>query len=290
MKFVALLFWFVVGAAQAQTLTIYPISPLSSTTDKAARFMSDKLAAATGQAVIVKNIVGADGLMALRAAVADKSGVFLGNANLSSFLNDPEKAALVRQLHPVQSLYFGDTVLGVPANSPVKTVADLRKKPLLTPVSGIFGAAQAKDFDAAIGTTSTAVSYTDKSQMQIDHANGLLDYTINGTSNTAFMAMVQSGRVRVLASVMDGRASAFPDVPTLRELGYRSVNTFDWNAVFLVDAMPPSERTAIAAAVQRIFASPEAAEFAKANNLRPLGVPPDAILQRLQTERLLFAK
>jgi len=289
-KLMAVLFGMLVGMAHAQTLTIYPMGPVSSTTDKAARFMSDKLAAATGQTVVVKNIVGADGLLALRAAVADKGGVFIGNANLSSFLNEPEKAPLVGQLQPVQSLYFNDTVLAVPASSPFKTIADLRKKQLLTPVSGIFGAAQAKDFDAAIGATSTAVSYTDKSQMQIDHANGLLDYTINGVSNTAFMAMIQSGRVRVLASVMDSRASAFPDVPTMRELGYRSVNTFDWNAVFTVEAMPPAERTTIAAAIQRIFSSAEAAEFAKANNVRPLGVSPESILKRMQTEKALFGK
>jgi tripartite-type tricarboxylate transporter receptor subunit TctC len=283
-----------IGSAFAQPITLYPISPITSTVDKAARFMADKLAADIGRPVVVKNLMGADGLIALRAAVADPGGVFLGNANLSSFLNDPEKAALVRQLTPVQPLYYNDTVLAVPASSSVKTVADLQRlsaeRSLLIPVSGIFGSAQARDFDAAVGVRSTPVPYTDKGQMQIDLVNGLLDYTINGVSNAQFMAMVQAGKLRVLASVMANRTDKFPEAPTLKELGFRSVNTFDWNAVFTVEGMPTEDRDKVYASVKRIFASPEAAEFSKSINSKPLAGLPDTITKRMQAEALLFTK
>lgn len=292
MKYVLIAMLWFAGAVNAQVVTLYPISPVSSTVDRTARFMADKLAADIGRPVVVKNIVGADGLLALRAAVSDTHGVFLGNANLSSFMNDAEKAALVAQLTPIQSLYYNDTVLAVPTASPVKTISDLIRmstsKSLLIPVSGVFGVAQARDFDAAVGTKSTAVGYTDKSQAQIDLANGLHDYTINGISNAQFMAMVQSGRLRVLASVMDKRTPAFPDAPTLKELGYRSVNTFDWNAVFAVSAMSPDDRAKVAASVRRIFASPEAAEFAKSINSKPLGWHADSVTNRMRMEAELL--
>ena len=53
-------------------------------------------------------------------------------------------------------------------------------------------------------------------------------------------ALIESGKLRVLATAAPQRVAAYPNVPTLAELGYSGVELTDWLGVVAPSATPSS--------------------------------------------------
>jgi tripartite-type tricarboxylate transporter receptor subunit TctC len=77
---------------------------------------------------------------------------------------------------------------------------------------------------------------------------------------------VQAGKFRALAVVNHTRLAEYPNVPTMKEVGYADVGTIAWNALFAPAATPKPVLDALYAAVAKALASPEAQEKFKKQN------------------------
>jgi tripartite-type tricarboxylate transporter receptor subunit TctC len=68
---------------------------------------------------------------------------------------------------------------------------------------------------------------------------------------------VKAGALRVLASWGDKRLAALPDVPTLKEVGYKDVEFYIWSGFFAPRATPPAAIKALREATRKAVNTPE---------------------------------
>jgi len=77
---------------------------------------------------------------------------------------------------------------------------------------------------------------------------------------------VQSGKFRALAMVNHTRLADYPNIPTMKEVGYPDVGTIAWNAMFAPAGTPKPVLDALYAIVAKAMASPDVqAKFKKQN-------------------------
>jgi len=77
---------------------------------------------------------------------------------------------------------------------------------------------------------------------------------------------VQAGKFRPLALVNHSRLKEYPDIPTMKEVGYADVGTVAWNGLFAPAATPKPVLEALFNAVSKALQSPEAIEKLQKQN------------------------
>jgi tripartite-type tricarboxylate transporter receptor subunit TctC len=92
---------------------------------------------------------------------------------------------------------------------------------------------------------------------------------------------VANGNARMLAVMSANRAPAFPDVPTMRDLGYPNFVVETWYGVFAPAGTPPAIVNKLNAALQPILASAAMKERIVALGAEPASSTPDELGKRL---------
>lgn len=244
---------------------VVPTAPGGSV-DSAGRRLADALAKPLGTSIVVDNKAGAGGSIGIDAVVkspADGYTLVLGIAATLAVqpavrTNLPYNAS--RDLVPIAVYAQGGLVIAVPADSPVRTVKDLRalsasKGDLSFGTGGqaTFGHLTGEVVGSALAIPMRHIPYRGASPAVADLAGGLLDLAVVD----AFSASphVQSGKLRIIATAGPTRHATFPEVPTLSESGV----PFDrgtWIGLFAPSATPPAIVEQLSAAVQAQAADP----------------------------------
>jgi tripartite-type tricarboxylate transporter receptor subunit TctC len=137
---------------------------------------------------------------------------------------------------PVMSFGTPQSGLAVKADSPFKTIKDVVEYARKNPGKFTY-------FGGAPGApTQVAMEFIAKQEgvqfSMVPFPGGapalaaLLGGHINASSGSGFVPQVKAGAVRILVMYTEKRVKEFPDVPTLRELGYNFVN----DEIFFVSA------------------------------------------------------
>lgn len=92
-----------------------------------------------------------------------------------------------------------------------------------------------------------------------DLAAGGLDFTTNSVVEAR--AMLDANRVRALAVMSNERLGAFPNIPTLKEAMNIDYATGAWRGIAGPANLPAEVRTAMSAALDRVFRSTEYRDF-----------------------------
>jgi tripartite-type tricarboxylate transporter receptor subunit TctC len=229
---------------------IVPYTP-GSGFDIVARTVGQKLAERWGQAVVVDNKPGASGTLGTEvAANAAPDGYTL----LVSGAPHALYASLVKNLRfdpiasftPIAVVATGSVALTVnPAVLPVSSVAELiaavkaqpGKLNYSSPGSGTLQHLGMELFKQQLGLDALHVPYRGASVALTDFLTGQVHFTYLPV-NTA-LPQVQSGKLRMLAVASSKRSPMAPDVPSLAELGYPSLD-FDLWFGFLAPANLPA--------------------------------------------------
>ena len=201
-----------------------------SSPDVCARAISGALQQSLGQPVLVENRAGASGLLGADAVAkaAPDGHTWLASAGstiaIEPLLNaklpfDPE-----RDLVPVAALARIHLFLLVRSESPWRTFADLLKAVKSNPGKLTYGSPGTGTGPHIAGemlksmthTFVVHVPYRGSSPALQDLLGGHLDYVFDPGIG---LQQVQSGRLRLLAVASPSRVAAFPDTPTLSELG-----------------------------------------------------------------------
>jgi len=213
------------------------------------RYYSDKLAKLAGKPVIVENKPGANGAIAtadLARAKPDGYSIMITPASSTiasapylfkslPFNAEKDFAAVTT----VASLSF---VLMVDASKPIKTVDELVAHLKSRPNQGFYGTSNntgviaAELFKQAAGLNTTYAPYKQNTQALTDLLQGTLDFLSYDATWAAGQA--KTGRVRILAATAAKRSVAFPDVPTLAELGYGKNDVTPWWGVVVPAGTP----------------------------------------------------
>lgn len=203
------------------------------------RFYSDKLSKLAGKPVLVENKPGANGALAtgeLARARPDGHTLMItpASSTIASapylFKSLPFDAQ--KDFQAVTTIATLSFMLMVDAARPIKSVEELVRHLKTRPAEGFYGTSNntgviaAELFKHAAGLRTTYAPYKANAQALTDLLQGQVDFL--SYDATWALAQAKGGRVRVLAATASRRSVAFPEVPTLGELGYGSNDVTSW--------------------------------------------------------------
>jgi tripartite-type tricarboxylate transporter receptor subunit TctC len=243
---------------------IVPFGP-GAGVDIGARLVADRLPARWGKPVIVENRPGADGLVAIQAFVsADDDHVLLFSPS-SAFTVHPfqyEKLPYApTDLAPIARLSNTILAVGVPESLQLASVKDFVDRARAEP--GKFNAALVPGlteftfdyFVKTAGISVTKVPYRNIVQAATDVGEGRVQIMMS--SYAILQPQAQAGRIKVLAVNGRTRAPILPDVPTVIEAGFPSLEMEGLVGLFGPSSMPLELRRRIGADIVAIGADPE---------------------------------
>jgi tripartite-type tricarboxylate transporter receptor subunit TctC len=95
---------------------------------------------------------------------------------------------------------------------------------------------------------------------------------------------VANGNARMLAVMSANRAPAFPDVPTMRDLGYPNFVVETWYGVFAPAGTPAPIAAKISAELNSILQEPDVREQLARQGMIPVGGPPERLRDFVQED------
>jgi len=171
-----------------------------------------------------------------------------------------------RDFAAVGEICRAPNVFIVPSSLPVKNVAEFvalaKSKPGMLnyghPGKGSTGHLGFELFKKAAGIDVTGVGYRGYPQMVPDIASGLI--TASFFSVNQALGQVQTGAIRIIATINEGRTKYFPDVPTLAEQGYAEAQVTPWFGIVVPASTPQAVVARIDAALEAALSTAEVRE------------------------------
>jgi len=273
----ALLVPLALGLWSSQALPqAYPSKPLrlfvstgpGAPPDVMARLLGEKLIVSLGQPVIVENRPGASGSIGMAAvAKAPPDGYTIGIFSMGYTTAASLIAHLPydteRDLAPVTMLARDSNLLIVPAASPAKSLAELvalaKAKPGQLKFSSGGNSTPAhlagELLKREAGLDLVHIPYKTPPAGAAAVLAGDVDMMFGAT--VAVAPYIKSGRVRVLAASTPKRLPAYPEVPTLAELGYPGVVVSNWSGIVAPAGTPKEIVERLRMEIQKILAMPD---------------------------------
>ena len=243
--------------------------PPGGVADITARPVAEAMSRILKQPVVVENKAGAGGGVGMQYVARAKPDGYTLLMALSSISIIPEADKVLgrqpmyqlNQLVPIARFTADPTVLAVRADSPYKSVKDLvdaaRKSPGTIPYgsSGNYGTMHVpmEMLDNVAGVKMLHVPFTGAGPAVVALLGGQVAALSTGPSS--IMGQYKSGKVRVLATWGEARHPAFPDVPTLKELGY-DAQFSQWTGLFAPAGTPEPVIAKLRDAARQVVADP----------------------------------
>jgi tripartite-type tricarboxylate transporter receptor subunit TctC len=195
-----------------------------------------------GPQIVVENKTGAGGaigVMSVKDAAPD--GTILVQVSSSTHVLNPHTSNIpydpVKDFQPIVMLVKVPTILAVPASSPAKTFAEFvdhaRKKPdgLNYGSAGIGSAPHITGalLEKSLGVKMTHVPYRGMAGAMTDVIGGRIDFVFSSIPSIG--GAVSDGQIRLLAVAGKDRIKAYPDLPSMKDVGHPDVDVDLWFGV-----------------------------------------------------------
>jgi tripartite-type tricarboxylate transporter receptor subunit TctC len=242
---------------------VVPLGPASGA-DVTARLLADQLSRRWGQAVIVEDRPGADGIVGVMAFINGADDHALLFAPTGAFTASP----LLHQnltfrpdrLAPIARVTNTLIAIAVPGASKVKSLGELmafvEQQPGGSHWASATGATDLlfSGFLKSAGLSMVRVPYRDGVLATNDLSEGRIEVYMSSLAAT--LPLATAGRIRILALTNRERAAAIPEVPTVVEAGYPALQYDGLAGLFATTAMPAERRERIAADVRAAITDP----------------------------------
>lgn len=293
-------------SAQAQqagwpTRPVKLIVPFSagSGTDKLARILAENLSKSTGQAFVVDNRQGADGILGtdlIAKSAAD--GYTLGVVPSSPIVMNPALYAKlpfdpIKDLIPVANIARVGCVLGVQPSLPVNNVQELIAYAKANPgklnyaAGSTFTHLAGEMFKLLTGTNMQAIPYKGTAPQVTAMLAKEVDVIFDPFLGVQHF---KAGKIRPLAITSGSRSNVFPDLPTLQEAGVKDYQVETWIGVFAPLGTPKAIVDQLHLDVNRIFATPEARQLLANLSYDPLPDTQDQFARRIVADTARWGK
>jgi tripartite-type tricarboxylate transporter receptor subunit TctC len=255
--------------------------------DVVARLIGDRLSQMWGKPVVIENISGASGNIAMeRTTKAAPDGYTLllaSNVNIAvnpklykSMSFDP-----VKDLVPITQVAYSPNILAVPNDLPVKSVQDLVAYAKANPGKVSFASAGVGTTQHLAGELFKTIAKIDIQHVPYRGAAPAVTDLLGGRVSMFFgppsslLALVKEGKLRGLAVTSAQRFPGAPDLPTMIEAGYPgfvSVLSQGW----LAPAGTPKEIIdKVYRDTAKVLAEPEVRERLQKIGNEPMGTSPE---------------
>ncbi|CAN7142154.1 MULTISPECIES: Bug family tripartite tricarboxylate transporter substrate binding protein [unclassified Variovorax] len=257
------------GAMAADAFPTAPVKVIvpygaGGTGDVVARIVGEKASAELGQAVVIDNRSGGNGIIGAQAAAKSKADGYTlmlmatGHVILPSLQQVPYD--WTRDFAPVFGITTTPLVFAVRSRSDIRTVADLVATAKATP-SGLNyasgGAGSVSHLAAARLVRELKINGTHVPFRGFSPAvQALLGDQVHFICATVadVVELTKSGDFRLLGVTAEKRHPLLPDVPTMKEQGFADFHAASWNAYLAPAGTPPQAIDRLNAALAKATA------------------------------------
>jgi len=286
------------GAALPAVAQDYPSKPIRIVLGYAAgggndlivRVMAPRLSEGLGQAVVVENKPGAQGIIATETvakAAPDGYTILMGptgpmTMNPATYSKLPYDS--VRDFAPIATIGQFPLLVVVSSQLPARSVKDLidyaKKNPGKANYASSAAAFQIATelFKQKTGTEFVHIPYKSSGESVNAVVAGQVTMTICDPPPAS--GPLRAGTARAIAITANERHHWWPDVPTLKESG-ADVEVWLWTAFFAPAKTPPAIVARLQQETARVVRLPDVAEGLTKLGVDPVGGSSDELKQRL---------
>ena len=243
-----------IASAQAQSYPSRPITLIvpfaaGGPSDVVARVLAERMRASLGQTIVVENVVGAGGSIAVgRVARANPDGYTVVIGNWGNMVVIGAVYALqfdlVKDFEPILPLVTEANLIVAKKSLPVTNLRELLAWVKANPgkatmgTSGVGGPSHIFGlfFQKQTGADIQLVPYRGAGPAMQDVVAGQIDTMITGVS--IVLPLVRGGTVKGLAVTAKSRMASAPDIPTVDEAGLPGFYLSVWHGLWAPKGTP----------------------------------------------------
>jgi tripartite-type tricarboxylate transporter receptor subunit TctC len=287
---------FVFQSAQAypdRPIKLVVPSPAGGPPDQIARLISDKMAAALGQPVIVENRTGGAGgiIGAKSVASAEPDGYTLFMGSTSSVLIAPliyrNAGYTAATFAPVARVAETTEMLALHPSVPANSVSELVSLAKSRPGTLSYGSAGVGTLPHLEGEFLKTAAQIEMVHVPYRGGGHALTGLLGGEVQVLFSTLVQTlpqvreGRVKGLAVTSERRSPLAPDLPTMVESGFDQFITTSVNVIVAPPGTPLTIRRQINQATAAALASSEVQQAFATLGAEARGASPEEVASYL---------
>ncbi|MDO9438067.1 tripartite tricarboxylate transporter substrate binding protein [Hydrogenophaga sp.] len=287
--------------AAGETVTLVTPLAAGSASDVALRIVTEKLAAALAQPIVIENQTGASGAIgAEKVARATPDGLTLCGCNnailgvlphLRKVNFDPAKS-----FKPVGMVAVLPTALVVNPSLPVNNVQELIAYVKANPgkvsyATGGVGSAQhiaMSMLEAATGMKMLHVPYKGASPAAVGVAAGEVHVMFNAIGTV--LPFVKAGKLRAIAVAGAQRTPVMADIPTVAEQGVPGYDYASWIGIVAPAATPDDVVNRIAGELTKVLRNPDTVKRLADNGIDPSVMTPAQMREYMANDHARMAK
>jgi tripartite-type tricarboxylate transporter receptor subunit TctC len=262
--------------------------------DTLARLVGQKLSANLGQPVVVENKVGAGGIIAtdfVAKAPADGYSLLMGpigNMVFTPILVPKLRYSATKDFAPISLVATFPLLLVVSAKQPFNTVQELVAYMKAHPEKSNYGGSgpafqfASELFRLKTGTPGEFIQYKSMTETLMALISG--DLVMSMVDTGPATPLIQDGRVRALAVTSPTRLAAFPNVPTMAELGFKDIEFRYWAGIFAPAGTPAAVVARLESEINRIVKLPDVAAKMASIQVTPTGSTADELARLVSSD------
>ncbi len=236
-------------------------------TDTIARIMAERMGRSLGQTVVVENVTGAGGSIAVnKVARSTPDGYTMGIGHIGTHVIveaiQPVQFDVLKDLAPVAMLCTNPQLLIAKTATPAKNLKEFIDYVKASPdkvTAGTGGAGtpahlSAVYFQQKIGANFQIVHYRGAAPATQDVIAGHIDMNFDQAANA--IPQYKGGKVKAFAVTAPKRLAAAPDVPTVDEAGLPGFYMAVWHGLWVPAGTPAAAIVKLTAAASEALADP----------------------------------
>jgi tripartite-type tricarboxylate transporter receptor subunit TctC len=263
-----------------------------------ARLVGAKVSEILGQPVVIENKPGAGGRLApefVTQQAADGYTLFVGPSGamaVAAAIYPDLKYSPTKSFIPIAMIAHFPLILAVAADNPAKTVKDFVAWMKAHPDKANYASSSpaftitTELLKLKTGMPGTMIPYKSSNEMILSVIQGQTAMTIADGPPT--VPQVKGGKVRALAVTGAERSALLPDVPSMTEAGYPSVDVHLWSGVFAPTGTPAPVVAKLQKAFNDAVKDPGVSSKLSAMAVDPGGAAPDQFETIIQSDIVKF--
>jgi tripartite-type tricarboxylate transporter receptor subunit TctC len=302
----ALLFMAAAAVAPARAQSDYPNRPIhlivgfgaGGGTDILARLVGAKLSEILGQSVVVENRPGAAARLAAEYVANQPGDGYtllaspIGAMSIAAAIYPDLKYNPTKSFVPLALVGQFPLILAVRPDNPANTVKELAEFAKQHPDKANYPSTSPafiipmEELKLASGMPGVMIPYKSSAEMILSVIEGQTMMTIVDPPPT--VPQVKGGKLKALAVTGNVRLAELPDVPSMTEAGYPSVDVYLWSGMFAPIATPPAIVAKLEKALAEAIHDPDVSAKLRALAVEPSNATPEQFKHIIESDIVKF--